>query len=73
MVVDTGCERGGDGVLPVRVVTSAFPSIDIDNLTCDEGFLSVSADPMTPLAFLTCPVKDRLDVSADGGSFLASS
>ena len=74
MIVGTGCERGGDGVFPVRVVTSAFPSSDIDSLTCDAVRLRVCADPEASLAPFVCPVNGMLDVSDDGGRpFLVSS
>ncbi len=74
MVVGTGCERGGDGVFPVRVVTSAFPSSDIDSLTCDEVRLRVCADPGVSLAPFAGPTEVRLDTSDEGGRrFLLSS
>ena len=74
MAIGMGCERGGDGVFPVRVVTSAFPSSDIDNLTCDEVCLKVCADSDALLAPFAGPVEDRPDTGGDMvKSFLVSS
>ena len=74
MATGTGCERGGDGVFPVRVVTSAFPSSDIDSLTCDEVCLKLCADSGALLAPLAGPVEDRPDASDEMvKSFLVSS
>ena len=67
MIVGMGFGRGGDGVFPVRMVTSAFPSSDIDSLTCDEIRLRASADSEALLAPFVCPVEGMLDVGNDGG------
>ena len=74
MAIGTGCERGGDGVFPVRVVTSAFPSSDMESLTRDEVCLKVCGESDALLAPFAGPVEEWPDASDEMlKSFLVSS